>query len=191
MQSQHPISSQSVSVRISVRVRFVASIILDLYAAFNTTLSSRRLHYSEIFRRITSTMKSDSIPTLLLLASTCLPPSALAATIPRSTPPSYEPDSISWQSCGSGIPKTVECAYVSVPLDWSKPNGEKIKIAVNRLQATDKSSTDNLVINPGGPGGSGTSAVLEIATGAYGSAKLKKKYNLSKSIHHHLLDLTY
>lgn len=43
---------------------------------------------------------------------------------------------------------------VTVPLDWSRPEGETIRIAVSRSAPTGE-SRGSLLINPGGPGGSG------------------------------------
>ncbi|MGQ0623368.1 MAG: alpha/beta hydrolase [Sporichthyaceae bacterium] len=47
-----------------------------------------------------------------------------------------------------------ECGFLSVPLDWSKPRGEQIKVAVSRVKATEKRQ-GVMLVNPGGPGGSG------------------------------------
>lgn len=56
---------------------------------------------------------------------------------------------LDWKSCDEG-----ECAKLRVPIDYAKPNGPTIEVAVNRQKAkgTKKGS---LVVNPGGPGGSG------------------------------------
>ncbi|MWK33294.1 alpha/beta fold hydrolase [Actinomadura sp. J1-007] len=49
-----------------------------------------------------------------------------------------------------------ECAQLPVPLDYRKPNGRKISIAVSRVKATDtKNYQGVLLVNPGGPGASG------------------------------------
>ncbi|MFF4989671.1 alpha/beta hydrolase [Streptosporangium saharense] len=58
--------------------------------------------------------------------------------------------SLSWAACGGGY----ECAKLTVPLDYAKPDGEKIEISVNRLPATGK-RLGSILINPGGPGASG------------------------------------
>nr|NLD39777.1 alpha/beta fold hydrolase [Actinomycetales bacterium] len=58
-----------------------------------------------------------------------------------------------WESCtGSG---NLECAEVLVPMNYADPNGETITIAVNRNQ-TAGPGAPTLLLNPGGPGGSGT-----------------------------------
>lgn len=58
---------------------------------------------------------------------------------------------ISWTACGE-----LECASIQVPLDWGTPNGPTITLALNRHLARDPGSRlGSVVINPGGPGGSG------------------------------------
>src|SRR5690349_12001334 len=49
-----------------------------------------------------------------------------------------------------------ECGTVAVPLDYDKPRGATISIALVRLPAADPSRRiGSLFLNPGGPGGSG------------------------------------
>ncbi len=58
---------------------------------------------------------------------------------------------VKWSDCGE-----LECATIEVPLDWSTPDGATIGIAVNRRLANDQGNrVGSLLINPGGPGGSG------------------------------------
>ncbi|MGW5876268.1 alpha/beta hydrolase [Nocardiopsis terrae] len=59
-----------------------------------------------------------------------------------------------WEECESGLPGS-ECAVFEVPLDYEDPAGERIEIAVKRLPATGDDVIGSLLINPGGPGGSG------------------------------------
>lgn len=63
--------------------------------------------------------------------------------------PFYE-QTVDWTSCGSGF----ECADIMVPLDWDDPTGESITIGAKRHPA-DETSMGTILINPGGPGGSG------------------------------------
>jgi pimeloyl-ACP methyl ester carboxylesterase len=50
----------------------------------------------------------------------------------------------------------MECGTVSVPLDYSRPAGRHITIAITRLKAVDQvHRLGSLALNPGGPGGSG------------------------------------
>jgi pimeloyl-ACP methyl ester carboxylesterase len=63
----------------------------------------------------------------------------------------YE-QNLSWQSCGGNF----ECAQMTVPLVYDDPQGETIEIDVLRLPAGDPAKRQgSLVLNPGGPGGSG------------------------------------
>ncbi|ANY08021.1 alpha/beta hydrolase [Pseudonocardia sp. HH130630-07] len=52
----------------------------------------------------------------------------------------------------------LECTSVEVPLDYAEPTGERARIALTRLPARGEAE-GSLLINPGGPGGSGTSFV--------------------------------
>lgn len=57
-----------------------------------------------------------------------------------------------WSGCGGDY----ECTTVQVPLDYDDPDGETIDLAVIRLPAGDPDTrVGALLINPGGPGGSG------------------------------------
>ncbi|MDX6257871.1 MAG: hypothetical protein QOJ11_4205 [Frankiales bacterium] len=48
-----------------------------------------------------------------------------------------------------------QCATVGVPLDYRHPGGRTINVGVARLPASGSHRLGSLVINPGGPGGSG------------------------------------
>ncbi len=59
---------------------------------------------------------------------------------------------VDWQDCGGGD----SCADVEVPLDYADPDGQAITLAVKRDPADDPAKRrGSLLINPGGPGGSG------------------------------------
>ncbi|MFJ9903619.1 alpha/beta hydrolase [Streptomyces sp. NPDC101152] len=66
---------------------------------------------------------------------------------------------INWQDCpaGWGFVKPIQCGWVSVPVDYAKPYGKQIKLAVDRIGNTGTKADRQgaLVYNPGGPGGSG------------------------------------
>lgn len=56
-------------------------------------------------------------------------------------------------------------AVMKVPLDWSNPdNGKTVSITVLRVRSQSQHDRiGSLVVNPGGPGGSGTEAALDLA----------------------------
>ncbi len=57
---------------------------------------------------------------------------------------------LDWQSCGT----TFDCTTVTAPLDWENPQEGEIELEVVRHQAEGQ-AIGSLLINPGGPGGSG------------------------------------
>lgn len=76
-----------------------------------------------------------------------------------STTVRTEPDSgasktgtLRWKACNKGF----ECATLAVPLDWSKPKGAKIDLALIRKPARKANPIGSLLMNPGGPGQPGT-----------------------------------
>ncbi|MGW2638867.1 alpha/beta hydrolase [Streptomyces sp. NPDC001348] len=80
--------------------------------------------------------------------------------------PSPLPDGATWQ-----------CATLQAPLDWSKPKGDRIGLALIRARASGPASRriGSLVFNFGGPGGSGVTTLP-----AFGEdyAKLRTRYDL-------------
>ena len=90
---------------------------------------------------------------LLVLTAGC---SGGAAGSIRSAAPStlagYYAQRLDWQPCDNGF----ECARLLVPFDYSRPDGRRFSLPVVKLPASDPSRLIGaLVINPGGPGGSG------------------------------------
>ena len=62
----------------------------------------------------------------------------------------FDPEPLAWETCGGA-----ECATLVVPLDHSNPGGPTIRVAVARMRAVAEPRIGVLVMNPGGPGGSG------------------------------------
>jgi pimeloyl-ACP methyl ester carboxylesterase len=62
----------------------------------------------------------------------------------------YEQD-LAWSPCGPNL-----CAKLTVPIDYARPEGGTIRLSVLNVPATDSAKRlGSLVVNPGGPGGSG------------------------------------
>jgi pimeloyl-ACP methyl ester carboxylesterase len=76
-----------------------------------------------------------------------------------------------WRDCGDGF----ECARIEVPLDYAKPSGERIEISVIRLPATGD-RIGSLLINPGGPGGSGIAYAR--AARAMFTARIRARFDI-------------
>ncbi len=67
--------------------------------------------------------------------------------------------SLRWQPCAENA--EVECARLAVPIDWSRPRGERIEIAVaRRATANPDRWLGSGLLMRGGRGGSGVSALL-------------------------------
>ncbi|MEU5042332.1 alpha/beta hydrolase [Streptomyces griseorubiginosus] len=62
---------------------------------------------------------------------------------------------VSWKKCGTENYPTLQCGSVKVPLDYAHPKGRQITLALSRVPHTAKKYQGPLLVNPGGPGGSG------------------------------------
>ncbi|MET9438444.1 alpha/beta hydrolase [Streptomyces sp. NPDC006551] len=111
-------------------------------------------------------------------------PSADGATSPDSSsalPASLTSQRPDWKSCaapegGERPGSDWRCATVKVPLDYTKPSGETIPIALIRKEARSKGDRiGSLLFNFGGPGASGVD-ILPRAASEYGG--LNRSYDL-------------
>ena len=87
-----------------------------------------------------------------------LAPSAHAA--PSTSVSVVAAPEVTWSACRDGF----ECAVVPAPLDHGDLKGEQIGISVVRLPAGEPGQRiGSLLVNPGGPGGSGVDVVRAVA----------------------------
>ncbi|MFJ2018069.1 alpha/beta hydrolase [Streptomyces nodosus] len=82
---------------------------------------------------------------------TAVPADASASRL-ADTVRAAQPD---WKKCGIAARPTLQCASVTVPLDYADPRGRQITLALSRVPHTAKTYQGPLLVNPGGPGGSG------------------------------------
>ena len=82
---------------------------------------------------------------------------------PVATLPDIDP--VEWQPCDDQ-PAPWECGTITVPLDYRRlDDAGTVTISVSRLPATDPAARiGSLVLNPGGPGGSGVDLVWGYAS---------------------------
>jgi pimeloyl-ACP methyl ester carboxylesterase len=88
---------------------------------------------------------------------------AAERSAPRAQPanrvPAYTPPPLRWHGCRDATLRRVgsQCADLVVPLDYRRPSGRKITLAVSRLRhsSPDAAYQGVMLVNPGGPGGSG------------------------------------
>ncbi|MCP2283210.1 alpha/beta hydrolase fold [Promicromonospora umidemergens] len=99
--------------------------------------------------------------TVLGLAGTLAVPAA-ADVRPDGAEPGGEPAAqVEWGACpadvaAGAVPYVLTCASVPVPLDYSDPDGEQITIEISRMASDNPAERRGvLLLNPGGPGGSG------------------------------------
>ena len=88
--------------------------------------------------------------------------------------------SLEWATCADEAAKMaeLECATLEVPLDHSDPDGETIELALARSASTSSAEDriGSLVLNPGGPGGSGVEFLASAA--AQFPAALSERFDL-------------
>ncbi|MFJ7156563.1 alpha/beta hydrolase [Streptomyces sp. NPDC101118] len=77
---------------------------------------------------------------------------------------------IDWKACPAdwGFEAPIQCGFVKVPLDYTKPYGKQIELAVDRIGNTGTKAERQgaLLYNPGGPGGSGMRFPRRVTTKA-------------------------
>ncbi|KAH8655278.1 Alpha/Beta hydrolase protein [Xylariales sp. PMI_506] len=68
----------------------------------------------------------------------------------------YEGESISWKACGDVNGRELECSEVSVPMDQFSPiHAPDKNFTIPLFRMRGHNATQNLLLNPGGPGSSG------------------------------------
>jgi pimeloyl-ACP methyl ester carboxylesterase len=89
-------------------------------------------------------------------------PGASHAANPAGAPPAtlagYDAQKLRWQPCNHGF----QCARMWVPFDYQRPAWRRFSLPVIKLPASNPSQRiGSLVVNPGGPGGSGIDYALQ------------------------------
>ncbi|MFB7468067.1 alpha/beta hydrolase [Streptomyces sp. NPDC056224] len=89
----------------------------------------------------------------------------LAATQASAAPEAdYLKQKPAWHRCADGQPASYECATLKVPLDYKRPQGRTIDLAISRVKSENPAKRHGvMLLNPGGPGGSGLDLPLMAA----------------------------
>ncbi|MEV7680563.1 alpha/beta hydrolase [Streptomyces sp. NPDC088341] len=83
---------------------------------------------------------------------------------------------LTWRACGA---PGFQCATLKAPLDYAKPDGTEIKLAVARKKATGPGTRlGSLLVNPGGPGGSAIGYLQGYAGIGY-PAPVRARYDMA------------
>lgn len=137
-----------------------------------------RLKRDFVPRRAVSVVAGFGALVVVASLAACAPTQTEDTALESSTAdldPFYEQE-LSWESCGTdyagteddeklmGLVPGIECTRLEVPLDYEKPEGELASVAVLRVPARGE-SLGPLVVNPGGPGGSGVTGAIIAAAG--------------------------
>ncbi|MGI5211760.1 alpha/beta hydrolase [Plantactinospora sp. CA-290183] len=117
-------------------------------------------------RRTIRTTVGAATALLVLLgaapAVAAAPPDAAGETVGG-----WRPGPIDWQPCPE-LPDdpAVRCATLTLPIDWARPSGPTFSLAIAKRSATDPDARIGpLLVNPGGPGGSGVDDALDAERG--------------------------
>ncbi|MFI6702716.1 alpha/beta hydrolase [Streptomyces sp. NPDC050509] len=87
----------------------------------------------------------------------------------------YYEQKLTWRGCG--VPD-FQCATMKAPLDYTKPGGTEIDLAVARKKATGPGKRlGSLMVNPGGPGGSAV-GYLQAYAGIGYPAPVRAQYDM-------------
>jgi pimeloyl-ACP methyl ester carboxylesterase len=99
-------------------------------------------------------------------------PSVTPAPVPADLTAFYG-QKLAWKGCGGDF----QCARLTVPVDYQDPDGGTLTLALTRLRATKPDDRiGSLVINPGGPGGSGVAYAR--AARAVISERVRERYDV-------------
>ncbi|MGW2465044.1 alpha/beta hydrolase [Streptomyces sp. NPDC001761] len=108
------------------------------------------------------------------------PSRSATAPTPAVLPASLTSQRLDWHRCeatGTSSPPgdAWRCATLKVPLDWSRPDGRTIGLALVRARATGGDRIGSLLFNFGGPGGSGVSTMPYFEPSV---SSLRERYDL-------------
>ncbi|MEU8568812.1 alpha/beta hydrolase [Streptomyces pathocidini] len=99
----------------------------------------------------------------------------LPEAVPEGLRPYYD-QKPSWRPCGV---EGFECSSIEVPLDYEKPGGDNVKLAVSRKKAIGPGKRlGSLLVNPGGPGGSAIGYLQSYAGIGYPEA-VRARYDIA------------
>ena len=122
------------------------------------------------------------VPAAAAPAAGSAPAASSKAAVPKGLE-SFYGQKVAWYDCvaTAGVEKSADktgfqCAKVKVPLDYSKPDGQTIEIAMKKHQATGSVRQGTLFMNPGGPGGSGVDDVGAMVDSTF--AGVQKSYDI-------------
>ncbi|WEH38709.1 alpha/beta hydrolase [Streptomyces sp. AM 2-1-1] len=100
----------------------------------------------------------------------------LVTGVPAPATADTGPAPLRWTACATEARPTLQCASVRAPLDHSRPGGRQVTLALTRVPHTAKTFQGPLLVNPGGPGGSGLNLAGFVSTAL--PAKVAAEYDV-------------
>ena len=114
----------------------------------------------------------EALPSPTLTAQPLDPPSD-SESDPAVDLANFYGQRVRWKACRGDR----ECATIKVPLDYADPDGETIELAMLKVPAKSaKQRIGSLVVNPGGPGGSGIEYAAN--TSLYFGSELQQAFDI-------------
>src|SRR4051794_790465 len=103
---------------------------------------------------------------------------AAASTGPTSAAKApAQASSLSWGACADEDDPDLQCTTLTVPLDYAHPERGSVDLALIRLPAQGDRQ-GSILLNPGGPGGSGYDFAANAASAIDSEFGLQRKYDL-------------
>ncbi|MER6916335.1 alpha/beta hydrolase [Streptomyces sp. NPDC000594] len=108
-------------------------------------------------RRLVPLLAVSVIASLAAPGIATATPAAPATQAPKAGPlASYEKQKPVWKRCDKELSASFQCATIKVPLDYKRPTGKTLDLAISRVKTSVKGKRQGvLLFNPGGPGGAG------------------------------------
>ncbi|HLN76060.1 MAG TPA: alpha/beta hydrolase, partial [Nocardioidaceae bacterium] len=122
---------------------------------------------------LTSQEEPETLPSPTLSAKPVPTPTESPSKAADSGLQRYYSQKVDWRGCR----QSMQCAKIRVPLDYARPDGRSIMLSLIKLPAANpRQRVGSLVVNPGGPGGSG----IEYAAnaGTYFGPELRQAFDI-------------
>lgn len=131
---------------------------------------------------------TDALASLLFLIVPGQALPVLRSRMPLMNSASHSPPirTVEWTDCTQADLASVQCADLSVPLDWDNAGAsESITLLVARLPASGEphEKLGTLMYNPGGPGSMATRGIADYTQNvSYLSEEIKRRFDIGKRI---------
>lgn len=101
------------------------------------------------------------------------PPGSAEPSVDKAALERFYDQEVRWRDCEAGA----QCTRIEVPLDYAAPDGRTIRLSVLRVRAaSERQRVGSLVVNPGGPGGSGVDYASKAAS--YFGSEIRQAFDI-------------